>query len=420
MANELTKASLDGNSVKVPIGAPVITNKRDGNSTSIKALMTGQQVTLLQMQTIEALGYDGKQIGRNSATNEFDFVTPEVANAEKSVQWSFDRESGQIVFVRDSGEVVTISGFLRQIDFGVGPQGPRGNPGKDGEDAEDGRDGKDGDTGCAGTTGADGRGGEVGDYGEEGPVGPDGLTGAPGPTGPTGIIGPQGIPGREGKRGPKGFSCPTTLIGPDGPQGREMNKYVGMNPAPGAVDLIWAAPEDCLCAFDPTDPEFVDGVNIYAVSTITLIAPDLLCPAGQTVFGVVGGPTTASGTYTESVMSDGSIQRSAYNYNGAYCAVATTSEPHVIITEKYVPNSTQVTKQISKTNPNEAWYFFYEGGKLVHKVRRVSANGAFNYTAADPDIREDGMKFWQGALQTTQSDASWNYYIYTYAGSFTV
>lgn len=90
----------------------------------------------------------------------------------------------------------------------------------------------------------------------------------------------------------------------------------------------------------------------------------------------------------------------------------------VVITEKFVYNSTQVTKQVSKTNLNEAWYFFYEGGKLVHKVKRLSAGGAFNYSAADPDIREDGRVFWQGALQTQPSDANWNFFIYSYAGSF--
>lgn len=257
MANELTKAGLDGNSLKVPIGAPVITNKPADNSTKIKALMTGQPLTLLQIETIEAFGYEGKQIGRNADTDEFEYVTPEVTNIKKSVQWSFDRESGEIVFVRASGEVVTIFGFLRQEDFGVGPIGPRGNPGKDGKDSNDGRDGKDGPTGCEGQTGNDGRNGEIGDYGEEGPVGPDGLVGAPGPTGPSGLIGPQGIPGREGKRGPKGFSCPTTLVGPDGIEGRTMNRSVGLLAFPGPVDLIWAAPEDCLCAFDPADPEFV-------------------------------------------------------------------------------------------------------------------------------------------------------------------
>lgn len=417
MANELTKAGLDGNSLKVPIGAPVITNKPGANSDKIKALMTGQQLTLLQMETVEAFGYEGKQIGRNANTNEFDYVIPEVTNIKKTVQWSFDKDGGEIVFVRANGDVVTVSGFLRQIDFGVGPQGPRGNPGKDGKDPKDGRDGKDGPTGCAGLSGNDGRNGEIGDYGEEGPVGPDGLTGAPGPTGPSGIVGPEGIPGREGKRGAKGFTCPTTLIGPDGPPGREMNRFVGITPAPGTVDLIWAAPEDCLCAFDSADPEFLDAAA-YPVSTLTLVAPDLLCPAGQTVRGITGGATTASGTYTESIMSDGTVHRSAYNYNGAYCSPATTSERPVVLTTKFVLDSTQVTKAVLKSAPNQAWYYFYEGGKLIHKVKRLSVGGAFNYSAADPDIREDGMKFWQGALQTTQSDASWNYSIYALAGSF--
>lgn len=419
MANELTKAGLDGTSLKVPIGSPVITNKPAANSNEIKALMTGQQLTLVQMDTIEALGYEGKQASRNSATNELEFVEPEVANARRAVQWSFDRDSGEIVFVRSTGDIVVISGFLRQIDFGVGPQGLRGNPGKDGEDAKDGRDGKDGPTGCAGRSGIEGRMGDIGDYGLEGPVGPDGLVGAPGPTGPQGVIGPEGIPGQEGKRGPKGFSCPTTLVGPDGPAGREMNKSVGLLAFPTSTDLIWAAPEDCLCAYDAAAGDF-ENSSVIGVSSTTRIAPDLLCPAGQTIGGVIGGATTASGTFVETVMSDGTIQRSAYNYNGAYCAVAATSQPHVIITERFVLDSVQVNKIVFDSAPDSPVYYFYDGTGLQHKVRRFSKGAVFNYSQANPVIRDDGMMYWQGALQTVQQHPGYTAYIYSLAGSFKV
>ena len=196
-----------------------------------------------------------------------------------------------------------------------------------------------------------------------------------------------------------------------------MNSSVGLLPFPSTTDLIWAAPEDCLCAFDPADPDF-DAKAVFPVSSITIVAPDLLCPVGQTVRGVAGGATTANGTYVETLMSDGTIQRSAPNYNGAYCAAAATSERPVVITEKYIFDNTQVTKRVSKTSPTEALYLFYEGGKLVHKVRRSSVGAAFNYSAAEPDIREDGRVFWQGALQTQSSDANWDYFIYSFAGSF--
>ena len=419
MANELTKAGLDGTSLKVPIGSPVITNKPAGNSSSIKALMTGQPLTLVQMDTIEALGYDGKQAARNSATNELEFVEPEVANARRAVQWSFDRDGGEIVFVRSTGDIVVISGFLRQIDFGVGPQGQRGNPGKDGEDAKEGRDGKDGPTGCAGRSGIEGRTGDIGDYGLEGPVGPDGLAGAPGPTGPQGVQGGEGIPGQEGKRGPKGFSCPVTLTGPEGAPGREMNKAVGLQPFPGATDLIWAAPEDCLCAIDPADADFEDN-SVVGVSTTTRVAPDLLCPAGQTIGGVIGGVTTASGTFTETIMSDGTIQRSAPNYNGAYCAVATTNQPHVVITERYTYNSVQVSKVVFDSTPDSPVYYFYDGAGLQHKVRRFSKGAVFNYSQANPVIRDDGMMYWQGGLQAVEQHPGYTLYIYTLGGSFKV
>lgn len=321
MANDLTKASLDGNSTKVAIGTPVITNDKSKNSDDIKKLMGGGTLTAPDLESFEAIGLDGLQVGRDDNSDSFDFSTAPTTNIDKSVQWSFDSENGNLVFVRNSGDVSYISGFLRQIDFGVGPTGPRGNPGKDGKDGREGKEGKDGPTGCQGKIGLEGRQGDVGEDGEEGPPGPQGLVGPPGATGPQGEQGKQGLPGMEGRRGPKGFTCPTSLRGPTGPRGRAMNEYVGVGNAPGPTDLIWAAPDDCLCAFDPAKVEFQANIAPTLVYEFRQPAPPIPCPAGQTKNGAWHGQAYLDGTMLTRFYSDGSVVNSDYDYGGASCAI---------------------------------------------------------------------------------------------------
>lgn len=358
MANELTKASLDGTSIKVPIGTPIITNDRSKNSSSIAALMSGTTLTSPDIKAVQASGVEGKQAGRDVVRNSIDFYTPENINDGKTVQWSFNDVDGTLSFIRSNGEVVTISGFLRQIDFGVGPTGPRGSPGLNGRDGRDGRDGKDGLNGCVGFQGLPGYIGEQGDYGEEGPLGPTGPSGLPGPTGPRGDTGPQGLHGMEGRRGPKGFTCPSSLRGPDGPQGRTMNANVGLGEYPSETDLIWASPA-CTAVPEPIEITLVSEETIYVI---------LNCPAGQTINGVWEGPTSTQGFYFVRTYSDGSVQQTEPDYGGAYCAIPV--EPPFTLETIDAEDSTLYLR---------VWYKLSDVTSTIESQRRV------NFTIIKPN-----------------------------------
>jgi len=250
MSNDLTIAVLDNKSVTVPIGATVITNKKDQNSLIVQSAMTGQEVVAPSYEHIEAPGYDGEQAYRDNA-DEMYFGTPVDSNALRIAEIVFDDDTGILTFYRNNGTHFEVTGFLRQIDFGIGPAGTRGNPGKNGTDGDDGREGKDGQTGCAGQTGIEGRPGPTGDPGIEGEVGAAGPVGPLGPTGPRGDVGATGAPGFEGKRGLCGPSCPTTSRGPCGPQGQAMSANVGTGLYPKQNELIWAGAEDCMLPICP-------------------------------------------------------------------------------------------------------------------------------------------------------------------------
>lgn len=252
MSNPLTIAALDNKSVVVPIGKNVLTNKRENNSLNVQAAMDGTEIEAPKLDLIEAPGEDGKQAYRNNE-DEVVFDKPIDRTAMQVAEITFDDTTGMLNVVRKNGEKLIISSLLRQVDFGVGPQGVRGDPGIDGVAGEDAADGKDGKTGCAGPQGAEGRNGPTGDPGLEGDVGATGPIGPIGPTGPRGDTGAQGIAGFEGKRGYCGHTCPTTMRGPCGEPGNTMNPNAGIKPYPTNLDLIWAAPEDCVCP-NPLDP----------------------------------------------------------------------------------------------------------------------------------------------------------------------
>lgn len=265
MTNSLTIAQLDNNSVTVPIGRTVFTNVKKQNSKAVQSAQTGDELKAPTYQLIEAPGYDGEQAYRTNVDDVY-FDAPIDRASRQIAECSFDPDKGILQIVRKNGEVIAATSFLRQIDFGVGPQGPRGDSGKDQEDGVDGRDGADGITGCAGPNGAEGRPGPMGDFGIEGVVGPQGMFGPLGPTGPRGDRGIQGPPGFEGKRGLCGPSCPTTSQGPCGPVGQTMKKEVSLEDHPQMDDLIWAAAEDCVCPYKPNEvyPEYVRKFVTFA------------------------------------------------------------------------------------------------------------------------------------------------------------
>jgi len=251
MSNSLTIAALDNKSVSVPIGKTVLTNKKDDCSLNVQTVMDGTEVAAPKLEIIDAPGENGKQAYRDNADSVY-FDKPIDRTAQQLAEGAFDTGTGMLTFVRKNGTKLLISSFLRQVDFGVGPQGPRGDPGIDADDGVDGKDGKDGDVGCAGPNGMEGRNGPVGDPGLEGDIGATGPYGPLGPTGPRGDVGNQGPAGFEGKRGLCGYTCPTTMRGPCGEQGNKMNDVAQTKPYPTNLDLIWAADEDCLCPIDPT------------------------------------------------------------------------------------------------------------------------------------------------------------------------
>lgn len=99
----------------------------------------------------------------------------------------YDDATGTVTLTLESGEKLTISGFLTTNSIGRGPTGPTGPQGESGRNGIDGRDGDTGPTGCQGPPGTPGR------QGVAGPTGPAGAIGPTGPTGPTGPKGDDGI-----------------------------------------------------------------------------------------------------------------------------------------------------------------------------------------------------------------------------------
>lgn len=252
MSNSLTIAVLDKKSVTVPIGVTVLTNKKVQNSLKVQVAMTGMDIHTPNYDLIEAPGYNGEQAYRTNS-DDIVFDTPIDYTKRQIAEASFDDKKGALTFIRKDGTLLVATGFLRQVDFGVGPTGPRGDRGTDGYDGKDGFSPPAGPDGCAGINGVMGRTGAVGDTGAEGAVGDVGAVGPLGATGPQGDIGKMGPRGFEGKRGLCGFSCPTTSRGPCGPQGNTMSPVVAKGLYPTNLDLIWAGADDCICAVFPDE-----------------------------------------------------------------------------------------------------------------------------------------------------------------------
>lgn len=218
-SSPLLELAAVGNQSKVPIGTPVITNKKFLNSKSIQDAMTGEALTEPFLDDFESFGTDGKQAQRDPKKNALVFLDRSTNNERQIASWSYDAENGRLIGVRRNQEVLYIEGFLRDSDMGIGPTGPRGNKGKDGEDGEDGEEGADGDIGCPGDKGEDGEVGVTGAEGDPGDIGDIGYDGCEGATGDRGRQGPAGPNGFDGARGEKGPDCDPSLTGPTGADG---------------------------------------------------------------------------------------------------------------------------------------------------------------------------------------------------------
>lgn len=215
----LLERAVYGDQSRVPIGAPVITNKKQLNSKEIQLLITGNDLTEPLLNQFETFGNDGKEAYRKPEENGLDFRDRQNLNDRLIAEWAYDRDTGDLVLVRTNKEELRLPGFMRQDDFGIGATGPRGLPGRDGKDGFDGRDGKDGNPGCAGPQGPVGSMGTSGREGNPGIIGIDGPEGCEGSTGDRGVMGPQGRPGFEGSRGLTGPSCGDDKQGSEGAQG---------------------------------------------------------------------------------------------------------------------------------------------------------------------------------------------------------
>lgn len=414
---DLTKKMLNRDTSDVPIGAPVITNNPNRNSPEIKRITTRTPVTKVNLEHVAAIGYEYTQVERDTNKNEMEFAEIQDPNILRSVDWAFDDSTGTLKFVRRNKDVVEIHSFLRQADFGVGPQGPRGEAGFDGEDGEDGEEGEDGETGCAGLPGPEGRQGEVGDRGLEGPIGLTGPAGPRGERGPRGPQGPEGLIGFAGTRGPCGFGCSADLTGPEGPVGITLKKEVCTEPSPTFDCVLWAAPVDCLCPDDSHEVTYIPIPKPRIMSQRILESEPLICKNGQTISGIWMGPVTASGTYVETIWSDGSVETSEPDYNGAYCAMPVMPPP--VVECRYEHDMTYVYQtRRRKKNDNNPYYHFVINGIEVHQTRYGSKNGSYKFREGNPITTSDGRKFWMGELKRNESGGSAYRLWYEICGEF--
>ena len=225
-ASPLLARAILGDQTRVPIGAPVITNKKSQNSKDIQALITGTDLTEPLLNQFEAFAQDGKEAFRKDDGDRLDFRNRTNTNDKLVVEYSFDAETGSLVLVRRNKQEERIFGFMRQSDLGVGATGPRGLQGNDGQDGRDGREGKDGDVGCPGPEGGNGDTGETGNEAKPGLIGLTGPDGCEGSSGDRGVLGREGRPGFEGSRGMTGPGCLPEQAGAEGATGAAFGRGV--------------------------------------------------------------------------------------------------------------------------------------------------------------------------------------------------
>ena len=225
------RSARSGESVTVPIGKTIFTNKRT----------VGQKLTTPDLVVLRAYEEDGKKAVRDPQSNRLFFTDKETINDRLIAEASY--KQGAITVVRNNGEEFYIDGFPVLSDFGVGPTGPRGNPGKSGSDGKSGFDGNDGDIGCAGPKGEEGSAGAGGKDGKEGDQGSRGPDGCDGTRGENGTQGPMGIIGYEGERGAAGPVC-ASVSGGSGSTGAALrtNVVISTN-APDNLTVLWGIPQ---------------------------------------------------------------------------------------------------------------------------------------------------------------------------------
>ena len=234
MAYELSKKALEELSTTVPIDEATIPSP-----TIRQEPVATEELTRMFLETISSIK-EGKQIIRDGVTNRLVAIDRPEPNAKRTVDVTYNKETGELLFVKADGSELMISGLPTLASLGKGPKGKKG---KRGEPGKDGRDGKDGPQGYVG---------DEGPKGQEGPIGVSGADGKPGLSGPVGPAGPRGPDGPEGEAGPQGrkghtgarglVGCPGAT-GADGITGPEANGAVYINTIPPDSSVfLWGYP----------------------------------------------------------------------------------------------------------------------------------------------------------------------------------
>lgn len=234
-------------------------------------------------------GRDGTSLSSNIKTGEIGYATNESPTDLLTVQVGFNRKTGELNFIRNNGEVLTISGFLTSSQLGEGPRGRKGTKGRNGRTGYLGRDGKKGKKGCEGPLGAKGI---IGDRGLDGNDGLRGIIGLYGLPGAPGMMGPTGATGIEGFQGPIGAEGPNCMIGLKGETGPTASDSVfyGTDTPPSQY-YVWAIPyKDGEIIEDPVAIEPLSGNVRDQDAQLALVTSDSFAASiTLSVSNLIGG-----------------------------------------------------------------------------------------------------------------------------------
>ncbi len=239
----LYKKATEGDVTTVPIGQTILTNDVALNSPDVQVANTGAEIESLDLGMFESFGGESLRLVREDGSSTLNYKQRTAENTELTKEIHFDKESGVLSIVKYSGKIISVSGFLTQKDFGVGPMGPQGDRGKDGPDGDDGEHGKPGEPGCPGAIGPTGPVGVEGLDDGDGEPGDEGDMGADGEEGVQGPMGPEGVFGFEGSRGFRGDGCSEAKAGAPGAAGQAVNTRVVISSAePDNLSVLWGKP----------------------------------------------------------------------------------------------------------------------------------------------------------------------------------
>ena len=234
MAYELSKKAVEELSDTVPIDEAAIPSKK------IRQAPVGtEELTGMFLETFSDVK-EGKLIARDGEKNLLTHVEPPPINEKRTVEVTYDPDSGDLTLIKADGSELVVSGLPTVASLGRGPTGAKGKRGVRGKN---GRDGKDGPQGYVGDQGPKGPDGNIGISGADGNPGISGPTGPTGPRGPAGLEGPQGPQGRKGHTGARGLSGCPGANGPAGSTGPSPNGavYISTTP-PDTTVYIWGYP----------------------------------------------------------------------------------------------------------------------------------------------------------------------------------